>query len=114
MTLNSLFRQTGRLCQIRSVEGEWHTELYNAVIQPLRYKNKMYLEDKRLDLGVSDMGYYLYIGPPSHDLSELDPNNYIVRSDSHDYFITRAEKVYLGERVFYIWAVLRRKMEGTV
>lgn len=112
MTLNSLFGKAGRPVQIRACDGEWHTELYNAVIQPLRYKNKMYLEDKRLPLGISDMGYYLYIGPASHDLTAIDRNNYIVRAGSKDFFITRAERVYLGDRVFYIWAVLRQKMEG--
>ena len=114
MTLKGLFRKTGRLCQVCSCDGEWHSELYNAVIQPLRYKNKMYLEDKRLELGVSDMSYYLYLGPANHDLSELNTNDYLVRADSRDFFITRAEKVYLGKNVFYIWAVLRRKTEGAL
>lgn len=111
MTLDRLFNQFGRRVRVASVDESWQGEQFRAFIQPLRYKNKMYLEDKRVPLGIGDMSYYLYLGPAEHDLSELDDDEYIVRTDGEKFFVTRAERLYVSDTVAYIWAVLKRIKE---
>jgi hypothetical protein len=111
MTLNRLFEKFGRRVRVASVDESWQGNLYRAFIQPLRYKNKMYLEDKRVPLGIGDMSYYLYLGPASHDLTTVDPDEYMLKADDEKFFITRAERLYFSNDVSYIWAVIKRAKE---
>lgn len=111
MTLNRLFDTFGRRVRIASVDDSWQGELFHAFIQPLRYKNKMYLEDKRVPLGIGDMSYYLYLGPAEYDLTAVDEDEYMLRTDNESFFITRAEKLYFSDSVSYIWAVIKRSKE---
>ena len=71
----------------------------------------MYLEDKRVPLGIGDMSYYLYLGPAEHDLSLVDNDSFLVRTDGESYVITRAERLFVSDSVAYIWAVLKRTRE---
>ena len=59
MGQNARYREH-RLHSDRAVQG---------FIQPLRYKNKMYLYGVNTEIGYNSQGYYLYIGPPEHDLT---------------------------------------------
>lgn len=80
-------------------------------IQALRYKNKMYTEGTPTDIGINDSGYYLLIGPPGLEIEKISDRGYITDSDKK-YHIDRWEKIYLGEDVFYIWAVLKEHTTG--
>lgn len=111
MTLDRLFEQYGRTVRVASSDDSWQGAQFRAFIQPLRYKNKMYLEDKRVTLGIGDMSYYLYLGPAVHDLSALDNEEYVVKAGEDRYSVTRAEKLYYSDSAVYIWAVLRRIRE---
>ncbi|MBO4339588.1 MAG: hypothetical protein K5755_03040 [Clostridiales bacterium] len=111
MTLDRLFDKFGRSVRVTSVDESWQGDLYRAFIQPLRYKNKMYLEDKRVPLGIGDMSYYLYLGPASFDLTTVDEDEYMLKSGNEKFFITRAEKLYFSDSVCYIWAVIKRFKE---
>ncbi len=75
-------------------------------LQPLRYKNKIYLDNDYLPGGFSESGHFLYLGPPS---LRLDRQNGMVRiqDEEQTYVVKRAECVYRGKDPFYIWAVLR-------
>lgn len=88
------------------------TKTCKAFIQPLRYKNKMYLDGIYTEIGFNSQGHYLYIGPPKPDLTILSDSGYI-SADGTDYRIDRAERVYIGEEVFYIWAIIRTIVEVT-
>ena len=88
----------------------WSSLPYRAFIEPLRYKNKMYLEGVNTQIGFSDQGYYLYIGPAEHDIGKLSQNAFIQSGDKK-YVISRVETVFLGEKPLYIWAVLRTRIE---
>ena len=107
MTLEKMFRVCGRNVQLCSLDESWQSEIYNAFVQPLRYKNKMYLDDLHLDAGVEDMGYYLYIGPKEHDLTALLPQHGFLKTADVKYSIIKSEKVYYADDVLYIWAILR-------
>lgn len=99
----------GRTVSAKSPSG-WGSVSYNAFIQPLRYKNKMYLYGVNTQIGFNSQGHYLYIGPPDHDLTTLEEGSWIKAGDEK-YQIDRAERVCCGEELFYIWAIIRTIVE---
>lgn len=108
MNITEQIKKYGRGCEYRSPENAVIGEM-NAFICPLRYKNKMYLYGVNTEIGYNSEGYYLYIGPPETDIT-ADNGNYVY-CGGDKYRIDRAEKVYKGENVFYIWAVIRKMVE---
>ena len=94
------------------VDGNTKTPC-RGFVQPLRYKNKTYLENEYLPGGLSLTGHYFYVGPPSPRLDLLE--NPLIQDGENTYTVTRAECVYLGREPLYIWAVLRLFVEeGTL
>lgn len=105
MPISLIFNKWGR--EVRLNLSETETSLpFKAFLQPLRYKNKMYLQGVYTDVGLSAQGYYLYIGPSEPDLHSAAKNGFLT-ADGQKYQIDRAEYVYRGNEVWYIWAVLR-------
>lgn len=80
-------------------------------IQPLRYKNKMYIEGTPTEIGINDSGYYLFLGPPSMEIDKVGNNGYIT-DGKKKYHIERWENVWFGEEIFFIWAVLEEQKTG--
>lgn len=109
MTLKSSFKKYGREMVLCKNDG-WTSNRYFGFIEPLRYKNKMYLNGINTEIGYDSQGHYLYIGPPDHDLSDLDDSFYLV-AGKDKFIIDRAERVYKGNQVFYIWAIIRTIVE---
>ena len=81
-----------------------------AVIQPLRYKNKMYLDGDHLTVGEVDTGHYRYIGPRDVRLDRM-PAGTVLKTEEQEYVIKRAEVVRIGNRIVYNWAVLQPHIE---
>lgn len=81
-----------------------------AVIQPLRYKNKLYLDMKWGNLGFKDAECFLYIGPPKPDFAgrEIDIH---IKSADRAYCVSRADRITLAGKTVYIWAVLTPKIK---
>lgn len=111
INFNKVIDHVGRTVSLHTPDG-WSSPPFRAVIQPLRYKNKMYLEGERTAIGHNHQGYYVYIGPSSHDITALGPNA-TVKSAGEEYVIDRAEKCWRGDSVTHIWAIIR-SMEGIV
>lgn len=109
MTVERIMAKYGRQATLCDSHG---TPLSSAkaFLSPLRYKNKMYLYGVNTEIGYNSQGHYLYIGPPHIDLTELENNEYL-SIGSEKYRVDRAEKVYKGENVFYIWAIVRTIVE---
>lgn len=103
--IEAVFSKYGRPAKLVAVNGETINET-RAFISPLRYKNKMYLYGVNTEIGYNSQGHYLYIGPPEPDLTVCSDGEYI-SCMGEKYRIDRAEKVYKGEDVFYIWAIIR-------
>ena len=106
---NAVIEGVGKTVTAHRPDG-WCSPPFKALIQPLRYKNKMYLDGTYTDIGKSTSGHYLYIGPSNHVISKLDETAYLVSGDTK-YIISRAERCYLGEEITHIWAILRN-VEG--
>ncbi len=105
MNINSIFDAYGRSASFSSKDGKTLAEM-KAFISPLRYKNKMYLYGVNTEIGYNSQGHYLYIGPPTPDLTAAADGEYITCL-GEKYRIDRAEKVYKGDEIFYIWAIIR-------
>ena len=105
MTLHNHMKRRGRAMSLRLPDGRASGTFY-GFIQPLRYKNKMYLAGVNTQIGYNSERHYLYIGPPEYDLTAAGSDT-LLNAGGVDYRIDRAEKVYRGAEVFYIWAIVR-------
>lgn len=111
MEVKQILRRFGRdVCLAKA--GGWKSETFRAFIQPLRYKNKMYLEGIHTEIGKSEKGYYLYLGPKNHDLTT--GQDFLVKAGGMTLKTERAEKVWFKNDVCYIWAVLSSCEEGEI
>lgn len=75
-----------------------------AIIQPLLYKNKMYLGGEFLPAGYYDAGHYLMIAPCDGFIR--DYRSTLVTQGEVTYTIKRSERVSADDKDLYIWAVL--------
>ncbi len=75
-----------------------------VVIQPLMYKNKMYIGSDTVPLGFVDKGHYMMIA--SSDLPVEDYRKLVICDKDKSYTVKRSEEVKLRDDVIYIWAVL--------
>lgn len=101
-----MLERFGNLAEITGESPESADIPVKAFIQPLRYKNKMYLEPTSGVLGLEDEGSYLYIGPPEPAPSKLG-DNCKIRFDGRLYSVERAEIVTVGNEQLYCWAVMK-------
>ena len=108
-TLKKYVEKYGTTVSLSS-DGKVFGTPYRAFIQPLRYKNKMYLMGVRSKLGWIDQSHYLYIGPAEKDVASLTSTARI-RSQNVNFYIVKAENVHLGDNIFYNWAVIRAVVE---
>lgn len=108
-TLKKYVEKYGTTVSLSS-DGKVFGTPYRAFIQPLRYKNKMYLMGVRSKLGWIDQSHYLYIGPAEKDVASLTSAARI-RSQNENFYIVKAENVHLGDNIFYNWAVIRAVVE---
>lgn len=81
-----------------------------AFLQPLRYKNQMYLEGTPTDLGIAGQNYVLFLGPARPVMRGGDPGLRI-ESGGNAYEVRHCERIYLGDEALYQRAVLRRMFE---
>ncbi|MCL2023040.1 MAG: hypothetical protein FWG82_01545 [Oscillospiraceae bacterium] len=102
----TVLKKYGRPTQLISETG-FPIASYSAFIQPLRYKNKLYLYGTHTEIGYNSHGHYLYIGPPEYDLQTEGQE---IKIGSDHYRIERAETVYLGAEPLYVWAVIRENV----
>lgn len=75
-----------------------------GILQPLLYKNKMYLGGEQLPEGYFDTGHYLFICPPEVKLPVL--GTAFLESKGQKYVLKRSETVTVNGEALYIWAVL--------
>ncbi len=82
-----------------------------AFVNPLLYKNKLYIGGKYLPDGFCDGGHYLYIGEPRVRLDDM-PIGTIIECNSRSYSIKHAEQYFIGDTPLYSWAVLQIDERG--
>ena len=109
-----IMERYGRQVRLCLPDG-WQSENFGAFLQPLRYKNKMHLGGVNTRIGFNREGYYLYLGPPTHDLTRLGNDMWIqaVLDPMERYTVDRAEMVKLGEENSHVWAMIKLKEENS-
>ena len=75
-------------------------------IQPMRYKNKMYIDSQYTKLGIVDESWFLYRGPAECPLTEGSDAAVTVDKNTV-YNCVKTETVYLCGDPAYTWAILR-------
>ena len=110
MNIRREFDRFGRPLTIEFPDGT-SSPVFNGFVQPLRYKNKMYLYGVNTEIGYNSQGYYLYIGPPDYDLTQNE--DALILDGEIKYQIDRAEEIKVGSEVLYVWAVVRTVVEIT-
>ena len=110
MNIEKMLNNFGNSVYISGSDG-WQSPVFSAFIQPLRYKNKLYMTGDVTPLGINSNNVYLYIGPADHDLTKLDKSYKIHDKEENLYLIDRAEKIKVKDNVVYIWAVIRKLTE---
>lgn len=111
MRLKRLFSRYGRDAFLFNNKGILINES-KCLIQPLRYKNKMYLEGIPTDIGINEAGCYLLLAPPEFDVESAGRTGY-VSDGKNSYHIDRSEKIYIGKDVYFIWAIVRLRFPDT-
>ncbi len=89
-------------CSVKLVTGE-KTVNTKAFVEPLRYKNKVYVGGQYHRLGFKRSEKYLYIGSPEFKLSE---NLTVIEMNGQKYIVKRCETYYADDRSVYVWAIL--------
>ncbi len=106
MNVEKIFKRFGRPVTAYDKNGNI-VSAAKCYVQPLRYKNKMYLEGVPTEIGLSDSGYFLLLAPPSFDVTESENDGYL--SDGNlKYHIDKCDSIYFGEKICYLWAILRQ------
>lgn len=82
---------------------------FKGILQPLRYKNKIYLEGVPTELGYDNLKKYLLLSPPEFDLSTLDNINTYLCFDGNHYSIDHTEKVLFLGKPAYTWSIISKE-----
>ena len=78
----------------------------HAVLQPMRYKNKMYLDSQYTKLGIMYESSFLLISPADYEINEL--GDLIIDGDEL-YSFVKTERIYFLGKPAYNWSILRRR-----
>lgn len=74
-------------------------------IQPLRYKNNMYLNGKSLDAGYFDGGHFLFIS--YGDIGLVNHKVAYFEDTTSKYVVKRADVHTYKDNTLYTWAILK-------
>lgn len=105
-TLTRIGRLLARAgCGVRLLRAGMEPVSCRAVIQPLLYKNKMYVDNEMTAAGEVDSGCFLYLGPPEHRLDTAE--DAVISCRRGDYRVVRADVLYWRDDPAYVRAILR-------
>ena len=74
-----------------------------AIVEPLRYRNKIYIGGEQRSLGSLNRERYLYIGQPD---VPLHANASVIESVGGKYIVKRCETYFVQDRPVYVWAIM--------
>ena len=86
-----------------SITADDHRVSASAIVEPLRYRNRIYIGGEMHQLGQASREKYLFIGTP--DIS-LQQNRSVIESVGGKYIVKRCETYFVRDRAVYVWAIL--------
>lgn len=111
MNFKRIFRRYGRKISVADSDGNIVSSA-ECFIQPLRYKNKMYLEGTPTEIGRNETDYYLFLAPSGLAVEKTRDNGYLT-DGTNKYHVDRFERIYVGEKECFIWAIIRLRFPDT-
>lgn len=79
---------------------------FKAFLQPLRYKNKIYIDGNVTELRYENTRRFLLISPVEVDVSGADGHESYLSDGKRVYSINHSELVSLGNRPSYRWSII--------
>lgn len=104
--IERLINKFGRSLKI--VEANTLETPIKAFMQPLRYKNKMYLSSISTDLCYDSTTKYLLICPAHCGAENADGYIAYISDGENKYIVDRCEDIYLSDNPMYSWAIVTR------
>lgn len=91
--------------KVVSSDGE---KQFKAFLQPLRYKNKMYLSSVSTELSYNNTRKFLLVCPADIDIENADGYNSIIKADENEFCVDHCELVYSGDEAVYCWSIVHQ------
>ncbi len=110
--IEKLFKTFATPTRVYSESVAPYTASSYGFLQPLRYKNKMYVDTHMTELGLDDDGRYVYIGLPCNLLTDNTGNDRKIDINGKSYSVIRAENVFYKGEAIYVWAIIKRDRGG--
>lgn len=98
-SIAALIKKMGNTLSVEDTGESW-----KAVIHPLQYRNKLYVEEVSVPAGMIDRAAYFYIGLPENDLT-VYPRGTLFVCNGEKLTLTHSEVTRLGDEAQYVWAV---------
>ncbi len=90
-------------------KGAQTVNTFYGLLQPLRYKNKIYLKGVATELGYDSLKKYLLLSPADIDLSDVDGTEIALYRENTHLSIDHTEKVYFGSSPCYTWSIVSKE-----
>lgn len=107
LDLSKIFNRYGRKMELKAVEGESAVS-FKGLLQPLRYKNKMYLNQVSTEISYTNTRKFLLICPAAVNISEADGYNKILIVGEDKYCVDHSEKIYGKNEAVYSWSIVHQ------
>lgn len=85
---------------------------FKGFLQPLRYKNKMYLSNVSTELSYNNTRKFLLISPVEIDIQNADGYESLIRTDMLNLCIDHSELVYFKNEPLYCWSIVHVMEKG--
>ena len=83
-------------------------EAFRGFLQPLRYKNKMYLNRIATELSYTNTRKFLLIAPAETAVETADGYISVIEAGGDRYCIDHSEKVYAKGEAVYSWSIVHQ------
>jgi len=105
---SALLKKRGLKLRIVHEPTHDETEFY-AFLQPLRYKNKLYLSHEPTELGFDTLQKYLMVTSPEVPLETVDGFIYRIYLEDSYLKVDHCEKVFFGKNPYYYWSIVSKE-----
>ena len=101
----TLFQKYGRTM---TLETENSVQTFRAFLQPLRFKNKMYLSDNLTEIGYDTLRKFVLICPTTVDITGVDGIRTLLKFNDDSFCVDHCEQVFFKDTPLYYWAVVHQ------
>lgn len=105
------FKKFGRTMTYSDPHGSYD---FKAFLQPLRYKNKMYLSGTLTEIGYDTLRKFVLICPVSVNIPAVDGTRATLEFDGDSFCVDHCEKVFAGETPLYYWAIVHQNNDWRI